>query len=420
MSLPKELGRSATGLFAPEALIWLDRFSAGASVRLVVEMSAEQTSGFQITLASPLAKNGYDPGRPNYVLYWRRTVEGTIRASHWLDNKTGLIEATPLAMPERVELELTPAGIRVLAPGFPDDITPWGELVDGQGFRLFVTTMADAANLPATLALRKISLIRTPANPAAAAPKPQAGVAPLAITTLFPAPEGAWESYGVSDKESPDSLRFDSQGNLIVEKAAKYQHPRAGILSVNPVAEIDDRVLTTPYRLTLRFDTSGTDGFQVLLSNNKSTDMEKNFDLKVSLMRQLKGVLPDDWVMTLTAGHWPVWTRTLTKAEMATWDGRLMLDLSPKEVSAILPGLVRLRGSGFNGIGKGYSYYLTVHSDSPILYGAARMMLTGVWGGWVTPEGMTARQRLVLQNTEDFDAGAYLDLLSEDILGSKQ
>ncbi|MDZ4310972.1 MAG: hypothetical protein U1A24_10520 [Cypionkella sp.] len=415
LSLPKDQHTGEIGLFAPEALVWLDRFTDGAQVRLRVEIDPAQTTGFQIALSGGLAAPDAEAGKPRYLLHWRQTKEGTLRASHMIDAEVGLVEVTPAAMPKVVELDLTPAGIRVLAAGFPDDLLPWPLLVDGQGLRLLVTAKGDAAGQPVTLALRRISLIRTPGAPAAP-PEPQIGVEPLPVAQIFPAAPGVWEPYDLSGMNFAETAHFDAQGGLIVEKPGKYERPRAGILSAKPVARLDDRLASTPYRLALTFDPGQTDGFEALLSNHKQADMWGDSSvLHLSLLRNQQGMRPDDWVLTLTQRYWYTWTRRLTAQDMAAWDGRLWLDLAPSTATLTLPGVVSHRGATFNGLAKGAALYLTVHSASAIRYGPTRMALSSITAGWVTPAGMTARQRMTLQDTADFDADAFLDLLNAEV-----
>ncbi|MGB8814690.1 MAG: hypothetical protein WCC57_16045 [Paracoccaceae bacterium] len=417
LALPKDQNTAEIGLFAPEALLWLDRFTKGASLRLRVEIDPAQTTGFQIGLSTAVGDKGSEPGKPRYLLHWRKTATGALRATQWLDADTDLTEATPPAMPEAVELDLTPAGLRVLAAGFPDTLLPWGELADGQGLRLFVTAKGDAPGQPASLALRKISLIRTPGT-RDPAPQPLTGVEPLAKQPLFPASLDAWQTYDLSGMDFAETAHFDAAGSLIVDKPGKYERPRAGILSTNPIAVLDDRLALTPYRLTFAFDPGRSDGFEVLLSNHKEADMWGDSSvLHLSLLRNQQGLRPDDWVLTLTHRYWYTWTRTLSAQDMAAWDGALWLDLAPNTATVTLPGIVSQRGASFNGLAKGAALYMTVHSASAIRYGPTRLALTGIAAGWVTPAGMTARQRLTLQDTRDFDANAFLDLLNMEANG---
>ena len=43
------------------------------------------------------------------------------------------------------------------------------------------------------------------------------------------------------------------------------------------------------------------------------------------------------------------------------------------------------------------------------------MTLRSVDGGWITPSGMTARSRLLLMGTRDFDAEEYVRLLRAEL-----
>ena len=104
---------------------------------------------------------------------------------------------------------------------------------------------------------------------------------------------------------------------------------------------------------------------------------------------------------------------------MARWDGTMLLDLAPDTLTITMPDVVTHRGTGFVGIAKEAAFHMVVQSLSDTKYGAARMALRQVDGEWIMPRMMSARERMVLTDSADFDAEDYLDLLgaglNEDI-----
>ena len=418
---PKGDGLTGLGIYTPEPVVWLDKFSKGASARLRFDFDPAQTDGFRLALAVPYGKSHMEPGFPRFVLDWHKMPDGTIKASRWIDRELERLDATPSAMPAVVELLLTPEGVQVLAEGFPDDVLPWGALQEGQGFRLFALAKAENAIDPVALALHRITLVRTPGTERTPAPQPMPEVEPLPVARHFPNPAAPWESYGLAGVNFDESGRFDADGSVIVDVAAKYELGRAGILSPAPVAVLDERIEKTPYRLTLRFDPNLTDGVEVILSNTKIADMWKGSEVALSLVRETTGREAGSYLLTLTRDYYAYWIRRVSAKDMARWDGTMILDLSPDVVSINLPEVITHRGTGgFVGIAKGAAFHMVVQSLSDLKYGAARMALKSVDGQWVMPDGMTKLQRLALLDPGAFDEDEYLDALVDDLVEAER
>jgi len=409
-------GLTGLGIYTPEPVIWLDKFSKGASARLRFDFDPQKTEGFRLALAVPHSKNFQDPGPPQFVLDWHRMADGTIKASRKIDREAERLDATPPAMPAVVELLLTPEGVQVLAEGFPDDVLPWSALKQGQGFRLFALAKAEKVADPVALALHRITLVRTPGTEAASAPQPMPGIEPLPVVRHFPNPATLWEPYALAGLKFEESGRFAADGSVIVDVAAKYELGRAGILSPAPVAVLDERIEKTPYRLTLRFDPALTDGLQVMLSNQKVADMWKGREFALSLVRQSEGRDAGNYILTLTHDYYAYWSRMISAQDMARWNGTMVLDLAPDTLTITLPDVVTHRGMDFAGIAKEAAFYMVVQSLSDLNYGAARMALKSVDGQWLVPDGMTRLQRSALLDPAAFDADDYLDALVEELV----
>ncbi|MDZ4094256.1 MAG: hypothetical protein U1D35_05030 [Paracoccaceae bacterium] len=411
---PQGDGLNGLGIYAPQPIVWLDRFGKGASARLRFEFDPALTSGFQLALGSTFTYADADPGLPRFVLDWHRMADGTIKAGRWIDRELDRLDVTPATMPAVVELVLTPEGVQVLAEGFPDDVLAWDALREGQGFRLYAIARAETKADPVAMALDRITLTRTPQTDNPLAPAPMPGVEPLPVSRHFPNPQAPWEPYGLAGLTFDEAGRFDAAGAVIVDVAAKYEGGRAGVLSAAPVAVLDERIDKTPYRLTLRFDPALTDGLEVMLSNHKATDMWKGSEAALSLVRQSGGREAGSYVLTLTKDYYAYWIRRISAQDMARWDGTMLLDLSPDTLTLTLPDVVTHRGTGFVGIAKEAAFHMVVQSLSDTKYGAARMTLRQVDGQWLMPRMMGARERMVLTDGADFDAEAYLDLLGAE------
>lgn len=202
---------------------------------------------------------------------------------------------------------------------------------------------------------------------------------------------------------------------MVVLAPEGYQGGRAGVLSSAPVAVLDRRLDRTSYRLDFAFDPAATDGAYVTLSQTPQPDMDDNGEIFISLVRQAKGRLAEDWLLHVQGGFYATWTRRIPAAKMAGWDGRLTLRIDRGAATVSLPGITDLHAPDLIGFRKGVSLFATVQSRSFDPYGAAKMTLRSVDGGWITPSGMTARSRLLLMGTKDFDAEEYVRLLRAEL-----
>lgn len=401
------------GLYSPDPVIWLDRFGPGASARLRLEFDPAATAGVQVALAAPMSYANQDAGQPNALLHWRR-MDG----AHYLTRTIGRaapIHAAVPAMPEVVDLVLSPDGLQVLAEGFPDDVLPWPVLQPGAGLRLHVLATGDHDSQPAAMALRRITLLRTPAPPPVPDSLPPSAVEPLPVVRLFPDPAAPWEGYGLAGQIFDAAGQVAPDGSVTVTAPEGYEGGRAGILSPVPVAVLDRRLDRTLYGLTFAFDPAATDGTEIILSQTRQADMTGSGEIYIQLVREAQGRLAGDWLLQVQGGHYAIWTRRLPAALMARWDGRLTVRIDKGAATVSLPGITDLFAPDFVGFRDGVSIFASVHSLSSERYGPAKMALRGVEGGWITPPGMTPRARLLLLGTAEFDAKDYVRLLRAEL-----
>lgn len=403
--------KAGLGLYSVEPIIWLDRFESGAQARLRLEFDPEATTGVEVALSAPMSLSDTEASNPAVRLQWR-SLGGEHFLTRTVDAEPSRNAAIP-AMPAQVDLLLTPEGVQVLADGFPDDLLPWPMLKDGAGLRLSVLAWGDHDSLPARMVLRRISLVRRPGEPQEHPPVP--GVELLPVTTFLPDPAAPWEGYGLAGVDFATSGAHTADGTVTVAVEEGYEWARAGALSPVPVAVLDHRLERTGYRLTYRFDPAATDGVEVILSTRRRANMEDGSEVILQLVRQSEGRLAGDWLLHAYAGYYKNWTRRIPAAAMAAWDGRFEVDLNAGTARVSLPGIARMLAADLTGLLPGTELYTAVHSRSSQRYGAARMTLLELRGGWITPPGMTARARMVLMGSDGFDPEAWLDLLRTEL-----
>ncbi|MCG5526218.1 hypothetical protein LRB11_14980 [Ectothiorhodospira haloalkaliphila] len=412
---PADQGQVMTGIRSVHPLVWLDRFQGSAIQDLTFNLRPEQTTGLVVALTTELGNERREPSDPFYLMHWRRDGQEGYKAHVQTRRNASLLESEPEAMPESLTFRLTPEGVRLLAPGFPDTLTPWDALASGQGLYLYVYSRAEENDAPVALALDRITLKRSP-GPRMYAGVPQPGVSELPMTALFSGQEDAlWDNHARSGMEFDDYARYTEAG-LEVDVPASYRNSRAGIVSSERVINLDGRLDRTAYRVRLRFDPDRTDGFQVLFANDPVTGAGADAP-GVSLVRHRHNRLTGKYVLELKKGR-SSWFREIDAAWMgAHWDGTVDIELGERSMQVSLPGGLRLRGTGFS-ISDSTRWHMTVRSLSEGGQTAswdrmapARMVLREIEAGWVTPMGMTAADYWELRDPDDFDPEAYLKAL---------
>lgn len=412
---PADQGQVMTGIRSVHPLVWLDRFQGMATQDLTFHLRPEQTTGLVVALTTELGIDRREPSDPFYLMHWRRDDQEGYKAHVQTRRNESLLESQPEAMPESFTFRLTPEGVRLLAPGFPDTLTPWDALVSGQGLYLYVYSRAEKADEPVALALDRITLERTPGHRRfAGVPRP--GVSELPMTSFFSGQEDdLWNNHARSDIEFEDYARYTEAG-LEVDVPASYRNSRAGIVSSERVINLDGRLDRTEYRVRLRFDPDRTDGFQVLFANDPVTGAGADAP-GVSLVRHRHNRLTGKYVLELKKGR-SSWFREIDAAWMgAHWDGTVDIELGERSMQVSLPGGLSLRGTGFS-ISDSTRWHMTVRSMSEggqttswDRMAPARMVLREIEAGWVTPMGMTAADYWELRDPDDFDPEAYLKAL---------
>ncbi|MFZ1470171.1 MAG: hypothetical protein WAT09_14505 [Paracoccaceae bacterium] len=407
------------GLYSTEPLIWLDRFTDSAEIRLRIEIDPALSSGLRVALAQDLVRDGGSPGAGSYAITLVRTAEGGLRLGRILNSAA---DPSPLVYPDRpdlprvLELVLRPGMIDVFADGQPLETgLSWPGLKDGRALRLVVNSHAAIENTPATLGLRRIDLTRRIGPALSGAGQAPAGLEPFARRVLMaPGQLSGWIVVTPSSPEMAEEVRLDAQG-LKVQAAPRFESAAAGAITMDPVVILDDRLDLAGQRIALRFDPATTTGFHVQLADYADSDLNKEQYMLVSLIKQDEGRDAGNWQLQLYGGFYQTWTRPLSAAEMALWDGQVLIDITTNTVRATLPGTTALEAPGFHGMHKGVAYHLSVLSFATHRYGPAALHLTEASIGTLAPPLLDQGTRLLLEPDDDFDADAYIDWLASQM-----
>ncbi|MEZ5714892.1 MAG: hypothetical protein R3D85_06830 [Paracoccaceae bacterium] len=415
VDVPEGVNNGVVGLASPEPVIWLDRFEPDGVARLTLRLDPARTTGFGVALLTTLVTDGNYPNPPTFMADWVSLPEGGLRARAWSGRNPPGYELDPGALPETVTLELVPGGVRVLAEGVPDTLIDCPELAEGHGLRLLIFSQPGGAKQPVRMALRDVTLERRPSLVARPLLDPAPGIEPLGSEVLFNGlPHGAFDPIGIGGAAFDTFARYDG-GALHVELPKKYQWSRTGLLSVDPVVVLDERVRIAPYRLRLDFDPVETDTFRVMLSPYRHEDMWEKRRLEATLVRETEGRRKGQYRMSLGSGYYNYWTRWIDAEKlMSGWDGGVEILVGDGRAEFALNGVTRLGGDGF-GVGKGSELFMTVTTVSARPYGPAAMVLNRIEGGWASPPGMDALTRTQMVDDDEFDPEAFLNLIGSDL-----
>jgi hypothetical protein len=419
VDVPEKSSWGKVGLMSPEPVVWLDKFNGDAQVSLTFKFDSKLTTGFVIALTPNYGLNGNDPGKPRYLMHWRQTPDGKIKAMSVINDKDHVIETEMSApMPEVVTLVLSPQGIKAVATGFPDTVTPWSELKLGQGFRVYVYSHPDANHQPVKMALKEILLERN-AGILLAEPRPAAGVAPLPVNVLFDGKPGdLWELASAYGPAFNQYSKFENDQLVVEIPKNKTQWGKVGLLSNEPVLKLDDRTMSTSHKITVKVDPKKTSGFQIMFNGRKVAAMwGQHMQAAVSFIRITEGEAAGKHVLGLRKDNGPyrVWGRTVDSQWVdKNWDGVLEIENGDRWMAVHIPGGPSLRGSEF-GLTKGSEMFMTVYAHPEKNGRASQLALERIESEWVMPDGMTRMDRWIYVDKEDFDANKFLDELATDV-----
>jgi hypothetical protein len=409
------------GVYSPGPVLWLDRFGYGAEAVATFEFDPVRTTGFVVALSPLFNLKHNDPSRPYLWAQWNAKEDGSGGKAQVLITpdfpKAAWELETAAEAPDKVTLRISPEGVLVQGFGAPDERMPWKCVMPNMGFRVYAFSQPREAGQPVRMALRRISLNRTPGAPLPAN-EPVPGVEPLETRTLFPDPDaGAWEPYGIRGADFAKHGRFKGGRLLADVPADAYGWPKIGLVSRGPVIKFNERIVHTPYAVRITCDPSRTSGVEAVFRSTKSGDMEKSAEAMASFVRHASGPDAGAYVLSLNGEHatYRTWSRRVDARWVeANWDGVLEVHLGDGWVEAGLPGGPAVRGTGLL-TGKDREYHMAVTSCPATKNGAATLALEQVTGGWVSPPGMTAEERWNFVDDEGFDAEGFINDLAEGI-----
>lgn len=425
VSVPAGSEWGKVGLYSHGPVVWLDRFHGDAEVRLGLDFDPSQTTGFAVSLYGTSTINGNDPPNPRFYLQWRRDTDGVVRAMRVYDDNVESRSADiAQGMPAHVDLVLTPAGLQVVADGFPDDILPWPLLAEGTGLRMTLYSLAAADGQPVTMALKRITLTRTPGeggkgeDPADQSSTPtSAGQDPLPQTVFFEtSPDEKWETASAGDEEFASRSDRRDTGTVLRRSDPVLNTNRIALTSKAPVADLDERLAITPCDLRIKLGPIGNFGAQIWLSDDPARYAQTAW-ARLSLRALQTGPDAGGLEVTLHASnfYYDHWRRVLPAGTwQKSWDGTVTVRLGPGWIAAALGDHWVVRGQAWN-IMRGAKMKLAITPGGIGETDAGQLLLERISGGWVTPPGMDQTLRFSLVDDDSFDPEAFADMLAEDI-----
>ncbi|ADP72362.1 hypothetical protein Rvan_3165 [Rhodomicrobium vannielii ATCC 17100] len=416
--VPEGSGNGLVGLYSEDSLLWLDSLRNGGEAVLTFDFDPSETSGFLIGLSTHHNLNGNEPSNPRFLLHWRRTADGKGKATLIRDYNATLEKEALAKAPRTVRLVISEKGVRVDGEGLPADVTPWGDLSEAQGFRIYAISRPDKNGEAVSMALKRITLSRKGGEKLAADVQPAQGVAPLPSQVLFEGKPGAlWQAAGLHADQEAKFVAFRSAAMIADVPEKINDWAMAGLLTAKPLLRFNERIAKTPYRLILTLDPRLTTGLRIVFSGDKVQEMWGGMAGAFRLIRRTQGEMAGKTHLQIRAngGPYAVWDRAISSAFLdRNWDGRIVLTIGDTWATAELPGIVSLRGTAFN-LGPGASKYMTIYSEPEKEYQPSRLVLRRIEGGWVTPAGMTAAERWTLVDDAAFDKDRFLDDLAADL-----
>lgn len=415
VDVPQGAKWGKTGFYSRQPVVWLDGESEDAEAVTTFAFDPERTTGFVAALAPISNLNGNDPNNPRVLVHWRQATDGKAVYSIYSGyDKIADLPAETAVAPRDVKFILKRGRAKLLLPGARDYALSWPPAASGQGFRLYVYSHPDKADVPVRMALTSIVVERSGGSPVAAV-KRESAPAALPVRALFDAGKpGAWDIAAVSE----DLKRFAKilDGMLVVDVPQKNTDwAKSGILFREPVLDFNERIESTPFKITLRFDPKATDGLQIILSGHRIADMWGRRHASVALIRHDEGSAAGHYVLSFDADAYRTWSRRIPAEWIeANWDGTIELVFESRALTARIPGAAAVRAIDI-GIAKHSRSHMVVTAHAARPYGPARMSLVSVTSQWMLPATADALDRWSFVDDADFQPSAFLDDLTRSL-----
>ena len=401
VDIPQGTPAGGTGIVSTQPVIRLGEFRAGASATATLAFDPARTDAIMIFIC---------PGRTDHcgsdrglTVYWRRAADGSkgtlIRT--WASGRKA--EAATGPELKEMRIAITPQTTRVEAAGASLD----GEV---EAMRPHASLEIGALAAPQThtggakMALLSIDVAETlgPIDPA----RPAAGVPALpAPAVLFSGVESPdWKPFAAHGGDFAKFARW-SGGALAVAVPEKRVWATAGIISEKPILPIPRLSGRAPALLKVAIDPARSKSALILVN---------------------RGPTPDIWLQQVIWALWkgrPDGGGRLTHSLCASphrlfamevppgWDGRMEIEASHLyAVARLAPGWTI--GGYADCLHEGQSYHVSALAQPDIENAPASIALRRVEVGRVTPDGMTALDRLEYLDVKEFRPDEFLDVVA--------
>nr|WP_295466558.1 SH3 domain-containing protein [Mesorhizobium sp.] len=413
VDVPEGNGWGKAGVLTNDPLIWLDDFRDDAEVRVTFTLDPGKTTGFAVALAQPGwgGVRGNDPGFPGVRFYWIREKDGmSARTDFHVDpHRDGDFFSAAVApdSPGTVTFILKPGRASVEMDGVKIAEREAPDVSNGSGYRIYAFSHPADVNLPAKMALKDIRVTRTYAT-VPSKTGPAVGVEPLPTETVFVGkPDNLFEPAAIAGGDFDRFARW-GDGALVIDVPEGHSWGKTGLISAKPLVVLDERVFSTPTRLTLTVDPRRTTRFALALAADKLAEMWLGHQAWFSVGR-LKG--EPAYELFLHHSSYSQWSRKVPAAWMDDyWDGTLEFDIGLNHACMRVPQGPAVCGQ--ISASPGNALYASIQAHAELENFATSLALNAITRGLVTPVGMTALARWNLLPKDAFDADTYLEDLA--------
>lgn len=418
VDVPAGTSWGQVGLTSKDAVLWLDQFGPGAEKRLTFRFDPDKTTGLAVALSN---KNE----SKSFVVKWVRLAsEGRTVLQIFIDsglacNPDWPVYAEPVweqevpdTAPGEITLTLRPGTVTLTGDGLPEHQEDWDQMTPDAGLWLHAYSFPELYDGAAKMALTGITLedtVLAPVEP----PQPEPGVDPLPVRELFgPDRLAPWELTPWQAGSTPETLcTLDRNGFAVLHGPGDDSHSDGcDIHSVDTLLNLDDRLQSALYTLTLQFDPQATRSFRVVLPTTRRGDqrwVKSTSTREIVLARSER----DPAQMVLDCAELgqrevsPDWLR-------AGWTGALKITIGKDWMRCSLQGgpAVRVDTAPASG-----SYIYVVAADYHYPGTDPALRLTRITGQWALTHPMTADERWRYLDDDDFDPAAFVDDLAAEL-----
>ncbi len=401
VDIPQGTPAGGTGIVSTQPVLRLGEFRPGASATVSLVFDPARTTAVMIFLC---------PGRTDHcgsdrglTVYWRRAADGSkgtlIRT--WASGRKA--EAATGPDLSTLRIAITPQTTCVEAAGASLD----GEV---ESMRPHASLEIGALAAPEThtggakMALLSIDVAQTqgPIDPA----RPAAGVPALpAPAPIFAGAESAdWKPFAAHGGDFAKFARWGG-GALAVEVPEKRVWATAGIISEKPILPIPRLSGRAPALLKVALDPARSKSALILVNRGPTPDIW----LQQVIWALWKGRPDGGGRLTLSLCASP--HRLFAMEIPPGWDGRMEIEASHLyAVARLAPGWTI--GGYADCLHEGQSYHVSALAQPDVENAPASIALRRVEVGRVTPDGMTALDRLEYLDAKEFRPDEFLDVVA--------